>query len=263
MMTYFDEKVFFVTGASTGIGRALALALANKGAHVVAMARTQEKLLSLQKECGPRVIPFAGDVTIESDCEQAIQSALAITGQLHGLVHNAGVSMRGLASESKTEVFRKIMEVNFFSMLYLFQPCIPYLKQTKGHLVAVSSMMGKYATQERSGYCASKHALQGFMNSVRLETLQMGIHTMVVSPGFVNTELARNALGPDGNPTLKEGKATLAGLDPLRVAEMILKGIQTRKRDLYPAGTKEKLGLFLSRWAPGLLDRMLLKMEIK
>ena len=263
MRTYYENKVFLVTGASGGIGRALAVALAKKGAHVLAMARTQEKLIALREEIGEGIHPFKGDVTQEKDCEDAVQAALGITGQFHGLIHNAGISMRGVALDSKKEVFRDLMEVNFFSMLNLYHPSIEHLRKTQGHLVAVSSVMGRYATQERSGYCASKHALQGFMDSVRLENLEQGIHTMVVSPGFVNTDIARNALGPDGKPLGKDGNATLAGLHANDVAETILKGLQKRKRDLYPAGFKEKLGLFFSKHAPGFLDKMLLKMAIK
>lgn len=263
MAGYFEKKNFVVTGASSGIGRALAKALVASGATVLAMARREERLRELQDELGSELIPFKGDVTDRDQCRAAIDASVSRTGVLHGLIHNAGVSMRGLAEDTREEVYRRLMEVNFFSMIHFYHAAGSYLKQSGGHLVAVSSVMGKYATHERSGYCASKHALQGFMDSVRLETASYGLHTMVVSPGFVQTEISINALKPDGMPYAVNGMSTQNGLDPDVVAKDILKGIEKRKRDLYPAGFKEKMGLFLSKWAPSRLDKVLLNIQIK
>lgn len=263
MGDFFKDKSFIVTGASSGIGRCVAAMLAGRGAKVVSMARTLEKLEELKKQEGPNIILLQGDVTREVDCKAAIDLAVSTTGKLDGIVHNAGVTMRALAEETDIQVYRDIMEVNFFSMLYFFKHGLTHVVRTKGHIAAVSSMMGRYSTQERSGYNASKHALQGYLNSVRLEIMEKGVHVMVISPGFVQTNGSLNALTADGSPYGKMDDALVAGLTPEQTAEIILDGIKNRKRDVFPAGFKEKLGLFLSKWAPSILDRMLIKSKVK
>ena len=263
MGDFFEDKSFIVTGASSGIGRGLAAMLAGRGAKAVAMARTLEKLETLKKQAGSNIIVFQGDVTREDDCKAAIDLAVSTTGKLDGIVHSAGITMRGLAEEADIQVYRDIMEVNFFSMLYFFKHGLAHVIRTKGHIAAVSSMMGRYSTQERSGYNASKHALQGYLNSVRLEIMEKGVHVMVISPGFVQTDGSLNALTADGSPYGKMDDALVAGLTPEQTAEIILDGIKHRKRDVFPAGFKEKLGLFLSKWVPSTLDRMLIKSKVK
>jgi short-subunit dehydrogenase len=155
------------------------------------------------------------------------------------------------------------LKINFFSMVRLHKLCMPHLAQTKGHLVAVSSMMGRFSTQQRSGYTASKHALQGFMDSVRLEVTQDGVHVMVVSPGFVRTEGSVSALTADGTPYGKMDAALAAGRAPEDVAEGTLAAIEERRRDYFPAGPRERFGFWLSRHAPSTLDRILLRSEVK
>lgn len=206
---------------------------------------------------------FQGDVTREEDCKAAIDLAVSNIGKLDGIIHSAGVSMRAMAAETDIQVYRDIMEVNFFSMLYFFKHGQEHVIKTKGHIAAVSSMMGRYSTQERSGYNASKHALQGYMDSVRLEIMEKGVHVMVISPGFVQTDVSLNALAADGSPYGKMDAALAGGLSPEQTAEIILDGIEDRKRDVFPAGLKERLGLFLSKWAPSTLDRILLKSQVK
>jgi len=262
MTSYFSGKVFLVTGASSGIGRALACELVDCGAEVLAMARNLERLEALREEKGLGIHPFQGDVTSSKACREAVEKAFCLHQRLDGLIHNAGVSMRGLAHESRPDVFRSLMDVNFYAMIDLFQAAYPHLVASKGHLAAISSVMGRYATHQRSGYCASKHAIQGFMDSVRLETMDKGIHTLVVSPGFVNTEVAKNALGADGQALNKNSDSIINGLSPNEVAKKTLRAMQHRKRDIYPAGAKEKLGLILSRFAPGVLDRLLRNIRV-
>lgn len=211
MSGFFEDKSFVVTGASSGIGRGVATMLAERGAKVVSMARTLEKLEDLKKQAGPNIIVFKGDVTREEDCKAAIDLAVSISGKLDGMVHNAGVSMRALAGETDIQVYRDIMEVNFFSMLYFVKHGPNHVIKTQGHIAAVSSMMGRYSTQERSGYNASKHALQGYLNSVRLEIMEKGVHVMVISPGFVQTDNSLNALTADGSPYGKMDDALAGG----------------------------------------------------
>ncbi len=262
-MSYFADKTFIVTGATSGIGRATALLLLERGANVVAMARTRESLRSMRKSVNRKSFEiFPGDVSHENDVKQAVHQSYKLFDRIDGLIHNAGISMRALANESDLRVFKTLMEVNYYSMLYFYKYAHKHLVASKGHLVGVSSMMGLYSTQYRSGYAASKHALQGFLDSVRLELDQDGVHVMTCSPGFVKTNISLTALGPDGKPHGQMDQAIATGIEPEEVAREILSGMEERKRDIFPAGMKEKTALFLSRWSPGLLDRMLLRMNV-
>ncbi|MBX7056606.1 MAG: SDR family oxidoreductase [Leptospirales bacterium] len=257
---YFSGKTVLVTGASSGIGRELALELARRGANVVAMARTEERLRSLQAITGQWMV--RGDVSVEADCRFAIDAALKQYGRLDAVIHNAGVSMRGLAEETDLSVVDRLLATNFYPIIYMYQHAIDALRRSRGHFVGVSSMMGHFSTQLRSGYCASKHALQGYLDSVRLENAAHGVHVMSVAPGFVSTEITRRALNSQGESHDKESDNTAAGLRPDFVARRILRGIELRRRDVYPSRVKEIIGLGLSRVAPAVLDRIMLKSSV-
>lgn len=259
---YFGNKVFLLTGASSGIGAALAEKLLSSGARVVLMARSADRLQKLAESYPDKALAVPGDVARAEDCQKAVAEAVTSFGGLDGLIHNAGVTMRAKAMDTEFAVYQRLIEINYYSMVYLFQAAVEPLQQSRGHLVAVSSMMGKYATQFRSGYAASKHALQGFLDSVRLELADSGVHVMVVNPGFVKTNISVNALSGDGSAYGQMDEATEKGLLPEDVADQVLSGMERRKRDLYPAGAKEKLGFRLSRWAPRFLDRILLKQSV-
>lgn len=262
-MGTLEQKTFIVTGASSGIGMATAELLAERGAKVMAMARTRDKLRALKKKVNQKTFEiFPGDVSRENDVRKCVHQTYKVFDTVDGVIHNAGITMRALAEESDLKVFRTLMEVNYFSMLYFYKYALVHLTASKGHLVGVSSMMGLYSTQYRSGYAASKHALQGFLDSVRLELADKQVHVMTCSPGFVNTDVAVNALGPDGKPHGKRDQANAEGLPPIEVAQAILDGIEHRKRDVIVAGLKERTALFLSRFSPATLDRILLKTEV-
>jgi len=258
----FADKVFLVTGASSGIGEALVRELISRGAFVAGMARTKDALQGLEKQFPGKFLPLVGDVTQESDCKKSVEETIRKTGRMDGLIHNAGVTLRALAHETKTEVFESLMNVNYYGLVHLYRHSYPHLVKNQGHVVGISSMMGKYSTQFRSGYSASKHALQAFLNSIRLELAPTGVHVMTVSPGFVKTAISHNALNAEGKKHGQMDEATEAGMEPSVVARAIADGIEARKRDLYPAGGKEKFALFLSRFAPGMLDRLLLKIKV-
>lgn len=264
MPTEFKDKVILVTGASSGIGRATAKLFAVRGAKVAIMARTAAKLESLRRECPipDNVLVVVGDVSIEADCKRTIQSILSKWAGIDAVIHNAGVSMRGAAEETDVQVFRSLIEVNYYSLVYLYKASVAALKERRGHFVSVSSMMGKYSTQLRAGYTASKHAMVGFMDSVRLELLGDGVHVMTVIPGFVNTDVAQNAFAPSGSKHGVQDQAILAGLPPERVAIDIYNGMKARKREAVSSHFKEKFALFLSKWSPSLLDKLLLKVKV-
>lgn len=261
---YFKDRVFLVTGASGGIGRAIAQELVLNGSNVVLVARRKHALLETQTLSADlaKTFPVFGDITDERTCRKVIGFITKRFGRLDGLIQNAGVSQRSLAENTQLEVYKTLMDVNFYSMVNLFRLSLPLIKESKGHIVGISSVQGLFSTQFRSGYAAAKHALQGFMDSARLEVSPYGIHVMTVSPGFVKTDVAKNALTWDGVPAGLEGKQTASGLSPDYVAKRILEGIQSRKRDLIIAQFKERFAVGLQKISPSALDKILLRMEV-
>ncbi|MBL8019334.1 MAG: SDR family oxidoreductase [Leptospirales bacterium] len=258
MRFFYKDKAFVVTGASSGIGRELASLLVSMGAKVIAVARSRDKLESLKEEVdSSNLLIMTGDVTVEADCKKAMDLCLPNFGKLDGLIHNAGISMRATAEEADMKVYESLMATNFYSMVYLYKNGIHLLRQSQGHLVGVSSMMGLFSTHLRSAYCASKHALQGYLDSIRLENMEAGVHVMTVVPGFVKTNITKNALTANGSIRGEDSTNTEAGLEPEEVAMSILEGIMKRKRDVFPSRPKEKVGLFLSKWAPNVLDKII------
>ncbi len=263
MNSPFQDRVFLVTGASSGIGRELALQLSAEGARVIAVARSADKLEALRAQADtPYLRIQTADVTREEDCRRAVDLCVPTFGRLDGLIHNAGVSMRATAEEADITVYEKLMATNFYSMVHLYKSAIGLLRQSQGSLVGVSSMMGLFSTHLRSAYCASKHALHGYLDSIRLENVEHGVHVMTVIPGFVRTDITKNALTASGEINGVESTNTAAGLEPNVAAAIILDGIAKRKRDVYPSGPKEMAGMFLSRFAPRVLDRILSKSHV-
>ena len=257
-----DNKTFIITGASSGIGRGLALEMFRENANLVCMARRSSLLKELQNETDKkRVQVFTGDVTKAKDCKDVIALALKQFKNIDGIIHNAGVSMRATAEEADLKVQKNLMDVNFFSLTYLYKYGLPALKETKGHLVCVSSLMGLFSTQLRSGYAASKHAVQGFMDSVRLETIDYGLHVMTISPGFIQTDIALSSLSADGGLHGVKGSHH-KGIPVEYAAKRIIDGIVDRKRDLVIAKPRERLALFLSKWAPGFLDKIIARADV-
>ncbi|TGM97398.1 SDR family oxidoreductase [Leptospira dzoumogneensis] len=264
MGSFFQDKVFLVTGASSGIGRALASELEKEGAFVGVIARRKEALkeLKLSASHPERIFVFQADVMSESEMKKVVEEFRKKFKRIDGFIHNAGISMRGTAAETDIKIFRSIMDTNYFPLVFLYRLLESDLRQSEGHVVAISSIQGKFATQLRSGYAASKHAMQGFMDSIRLENAKTGIHVMTVCPGFVKTEISIKALAGDGTPhgIMDEGQKN--GLEPESVAKKILKGIEKRKREIIPSKLKEKFGYFLSRISPKTLDKILVKVRI-
>lgn len=257
---YFSGKSFIITGASSGIGRALVVELTRRGAKVIAMARNVERLKKLQEATGQWIL--AGDVMHQADCDRAVELAVEHFGSINGIIHNAGVSMRGLAEETRLSVVDTMLGVNFYPLVYLYQRGFQHLRATRGHLVGISSMMGHFSTEMRSAYCASKHALQGYLDSVRLENAKHNVHVMSVAPGFVRTEITVNALNAHGHQHAQESENTAGGMEPEEVVKKILRAMEQRKRDCFPSGVREMIGLGLSRVAPGVLDRIMTKTTV-
>ena len=241
------DKVVIITGASSGIGKALAYELAHQGAKVVLAARNIEELLHIEQDLrqqGAEVLSVRTDVTKELACKELIEQAYARFGRIDALINNAGISMRALLEDLEPAVLRKVMDVNFWGTVYCSKYALPYLLESKGSLVGVISIAGFIGLPGRTGYAASKFAVRGFLNTVRIENMKKGLHVMVA---------ALNANGrQQGESPRNENKMMTAE----KCAAIIVKGIRKRKREIIMTFVEGKLAVFLSKWLPGLVDRL-------
>jgi NAD(P)-dependent dehydrogenase (short-subunit alcohol dehydrogenase family) len=197
------EKVILITGGSSGIGRAVALRLARHGARVTVAARNKEALddvTAAAKQLGAQVLAVSADVTQAEQCRHAVEATVGRFGRLDVLICSAGLSMRSCFEDSDLAAMRQVMQVNFWGTLYSTYYAVPHVKRTRGSLVAISSLTGRRGIPSYSIYGASKFAVQGLYESLRLELGREGVHVGVVSPSFVDTPLRQRVLGPDGQP---------------------------------------------------------------
>ena len=202
-MEFFRNKTILITGASSGIGKATALRLAHYGAQIALAARNREALEQVRGEIeqtGATAIITPTDVTDAEQVRAAVEATVAHFGKLDILLASAGLSMRAYFDGSRLDAMEKVMRVNFFGTLYATHFALPYIKKSRGSLVAISSLTGKRGIPSYSIYGASKFAIQGLYESLRLELMPDGVHVGVVSPAFVATPLRVNVLGPDGKP---------------------------------------------------------------
>lgn len=257
------DQVVWITGASSGIGEALALDLARRGAKLVLSARRADRLEALRLRCPDpaRVAVLPLDVADTARASEHAESALVPFGRVDVMVHNAGITQRSLVAETALEVDRRIMEVNYFGVVALTKALLPSMIARKsGHLVVVSSVVGYVGTQYRSAYAASKHALHGFFESLRAEMHPHGVAVTVVCPGYVSTDITLSALKGDGSLHGERAASNAGGMTPERCAQEIAEAIEARPREVYVGG-REVLGIYLRRFAPGLLARLLPRMN--
>jgi short-subunit dehydrogenase len=254
------DKIVWITGASSGIGEALAIACAAQGAKLVLTARRKEELNRVAVLTG---LPESAILILPIDlsgCDQApILTAQVMDrfGRIDVLFNNAGISSRALAVESPLEIDRKVMEIDYFSVVALTKAVLPFMiKQKSGHIVVTSSVVGKIGTPLRSAYSAAKHALHGFFDSIRQEVAEYGIHVTMVCPGYIRTQVSVNAITPSGEKFNKMSTNQEKGIDPMVMALKMVKAVYTHKRELIYGG-KEVFGIYLDRFFPGLLNRYL------
>lgn len=254
-----SDRVIWVTGASSGIGEALALLLVERGAKVVVTARRAERLEAVRGAASrpEAVAVVAGDLEDAAGWESLAQRAIAAFGHLDGVIHCAGISQRAFAADTDPAVDRRLMEVNYFAVIALTKAVLPHLlARGHGHITAVSSIAGKTGVALRSGYAGSKHALHGFFDALRAELAGTGVEVLVACPGFVNTDLATVALSGDGSPHGKRDETNAKGLSPRECAEGIVRAIERGDLEAYIGG-REVLGVYLKRFAPRVLERVL------
>jgi NADP-dependent 3-hydroxy acid dehydrogenase YdfG len=254
---HFRGKAVLVTGASAGIGRALASKLMRAGAHVGLVARREERLQALVDELGPsaRATILVGDVSDEAFVEQAIAAFAAAAGGVDAVINNAGISMNGLLAETETAVFQRLMDVNYFGSLYFARHALPHLERSRGSLVFVSSIVGKRGFATRSGYAASKFAVHALFESLRVEWADTGIHVGIVAPGYTDTEIRTAALGQDGQPTGDGGHTAGDVMTADEAADAILRATARRRREVILTNGG-KLMVWLNKLAPHVADRV-------
>ena len=256
----FANQTIVITGASAGIGRSLAIALAQQGANVVLAARNQtplEETANLCRATGGTAIAVPTDVTQPKDCQHLIETAIATFGQIDSLINNAGISMLTLFDEvTDLSIFDQVMRVNYLGAVYCTHYALPHLKASQGLLVAISSLCGKTAVPTRSGYVASKHAMQGFFDTLRIELCGTGVDVLVVSPGFVATDIRQRALGSDGQPLGQSPRNESVGnMSVDKCTRQILWAMQKRKRE-HLMTLKGKATPWIKLIAPGIVDRI-------
>lgn len=259
-MTKTSPTTYWITGASSGIGEALALAAAESGHYLILSSRREEALKSVRERCKfpERVAILPLDLSDAESLNEKAQMAVGMSnGGIDVMVHCGGISQRSLAMDTTLSVDRRVMEIDYFGTIALTKALLPYFVDRKaGHFVVITSLMGKFSSPMRSGYCAAKHALHGFFNALRAEHWQDGLHVTMVCPGFIRTNVSMNALTGDGSPQQSMDEATNKGLSPEQCARKILRAIRKQKAEVYIGG-KEILAVYLNRFWPGLLRRML------
>lgn len=261
-----QDQVVWVTGASSGIGQALAIAFAELGAQLVLSARRDSELQRvkalLPNQDQHLCVPL--DITNTLQIEQALQQVLAEKGRIDWLINNAGLSQRALIQDTSMETERKIMEVDYFAHVAMTKAVLPtLLKQKSGHVVFISSVAGLIGTQYRATYSAAKAAIHMWANSLRAEVAAQGIDVSVVFPGFVKTNVSLNALTGDGEAQGFQDEAIEQGLDADEFAEQTVKALLQKQEYIVIGGRKEKLGVMLSRLAPSILYKQIRKAQVK
>ncbi len=262
----YTNKTILITGGTDGIGRSLVLQYLDLGANVVTCGRDQQKILALEAEAPiGKLCVLNADVSSERDCERSVSHAVKLFGGIDVLINNAGISMRGLMEEGGAgivPVIKKVMDVNFNGVLYCTTYALPYLIKSKGAIVGISSIAGYRGLPGRSGYSASKFALQGFLEAIKTELVEKGVHVMWVSPGFTASNIRNVALNHKGE---KQGESPLKEsqlMDADTCAKIIIDAVEKRKRTVVMT-FQGKQTVFLNKFFPSLADKLVRKFFFK
>jgi short-subunit dehydrogenase len=255
----FTGKAIVVTGASQGIGKALCLALAPQKPRLALAARDEPSLAEVAYACakrGAETLTVPTDVAVEAECRRLVERAAEAFGGVDVLVNNAGMSMWARFDELQDlSVYETLMRVNYLGCVYLTHAALPHLKRSRGRIVTVASLAGLTGVPTRTGYAASKHAVFGFFDSLRIELARTGVTVTLVAPDFVVSEIHRRSLGRDGRPLgaspMQEGKLMTAE----QCAAHIVRAMERRQR-LAVLSLRGRLGRFVRLVSPGLIDRI-------
>jgi len=261
-MREFKDKVIWITGASSGIGEALALEFAKQEARLILSARREGELkrvaaLTKLPELDLMILPF--DLADTKNVSGLTAQIMNKFGRIDILINNGGYSQRSEAAETSIDIDRQLMEVNYFSYVALTKAVLPYMKRQKsGHIVAVSSIAGKFGFYLRSSYSAAKHAIHGFFDSLRLETEKHGIRTLIVCPGKIKTNVSLNAVTANGTSHNRMDESHVDSMSAEECARQIISGILKNKEEIYIGG-KEILMVKIKRFFPKLFGRLIRK----
>ncbi len=254
----FKDKVVLITGATSGIGEACASIFGREGAKVAITGRSPEKLKITSKKLenqGVEVFSIHADAASELDNKRMAEETLARFGRIDILINNAGISMRALFENLDLDVFRKVMDTNFYGTVYATKYCMPELLKNKGSIVGVSSINGYRGTPARTAYTASKYAMNGFFESLRTEVMKKGVHVLVVAPGFTASNIRNIALTAEGKAQGESPRDESKMMSSDQVAEAMMNAILKKRRDLVLT-TQGKLAVFLNKWFPAMMDKI-------
>lgn len=261
-----DQKVVWITGASSGIGEALAQVFANLGAKVVLSARRGEELERVRQQLNhpENHLCVAFDVTQADQAQYAVEQVIEKFQRIDYLINNAGLSQRALIADTTIDTERRIMEIDYFAQISLTKSVLPYFeKQGSGHVIFISSVAGLLGTQYRASYSAAKGAIHMWANSLRAEYAEKGLNVSVVFPGFVKTNVSFNALNGAGQAQAHQDEAIENGLDADDFAQKVVKALLGNQEYIVVGGLKEKLGVAISRVSPKLMYKMIRKSKVK
>lgn len=257
------SQAVWITGASSGIGEALALRYAKNGARLVLSARRESELERVAERCrdaglaADQVLVLPLDVTNWDALPGKVQVVLDTFGAIDLLVNNAGVSQRSLCKDTDMSVYQKLMDVDVMGQIALTKAVLPHmLERGSGHLAVTASVAGKVGAPMRTGYCAAKHAVMGFFDALRAEVEGEGVNVSTITPGFIRTDISRNALAGDGSNYGKLDDDIAGGMDVNECAEVVFKGLQAKKREIPVGKGKEMAALWVKRLSPELLFRL-------
>ena len=261
----YNNKTIWITGASSGIGKALAINFSKQDANLILSARNELSLNEVKATCKDpekvKILPL--DLSEHTSFDEKTKLALGYFNGLDMLVNNGGISQRSYAIETKLSVDKKILEVNYFGTIALTKAILPHFVAKKnGQIVVISSVIGKIGTPLRTAYAASKHALHGFFDSLRAEVYNDNITVTIICPGYVNTNVSKNALSADGTRHNKDDKGNANGMLPDVFAKKAIKSIAKQKQEVVIGGAKEKMAVYLKRFFPSILANIIRKIDV-
>ncbi|MGC1515504.1 MAG: SDR family oxidoreductase [Maribacter sp.] len=259
------DKIIWITGASSGIGEALSYQLNAMGCKLILSARRESTLTEVKTKCAfpehASVLPL--DLSDVDSMENILSKALTFYGKIDVLINNGGLSQRSLILDTDFKVYQEMVNVNYLGTICLTKKILPFfIQQKSGHFVTITSLMGKFSSPYRSGYCGAKHALHGFFDALRMEHEKDHLKVTLICPGFIQTNIAMNALTGDGSALKQEDEATKNGMPVQKCAEQIIHAIEKGKFEAYIGG-KEKYAVYLKRFFPKILHRVILNSKVR
>ncbi len=264
-MALLENKVIWITGASSGIGEGIVQALHTKNVKLILSSRRQEALEDVKNNCvnqeNIKILPI--DLSQPKTLEDKTKEALALFGRVDIVIHSGGISQRSFAMDTDIEVTRKLMEVNFFSTIIITKALLPSMIENGfGHVVPISSLVGKFGTPYRSGYAASKHALHGYYDSLRSELWKKGVLVSIITPGLIKTNVSLNALTEKGDSANVMDAGQAKGMSAEECGRQIVKAIIKEKEEVRIGG-KETLAILIKRFFPILFSRIIRKANVR